>query len=336
MKTHRHLSGICRIAPKCCGVIVLAVILLFGLSACGSKSKTRLSSSRSSIAALSKSGGYYKDDGPHANIPVNLDTVPEAVPRVEPFHQASLRPYTVMGQRFVPQTALKKERQRGHGSWYGKRFHGNTTSIGETYDMYAMTAAHPTLPLPSYARVTNVENGRSVIVRVNDRGPFLRERIMDLSYVAAYKLGYINAGSALIEVEPILHEEIRQGKVGSGKPATTVPSLPFPLPSSVPELPPLVINIPSIPSLPEASPISTSPLKGVFLQIGSFETLTNAALLFGRARYELTDFSEKLHLFNDGGRYRLQIGPFTSTEEARAQAVYIAAILRLQPFIVER
>ncbi|HQV07673.1 MAG TPA: septal ring lytic transglycosylase RlpA family protein, partial [Thauera sp.] len=152
-------------------------------------------------------GGYYKDDGPDDEVPDNLDAIPDAEPRDEPLHRFANRPYHVMGQSFVPATELRPFRQRGHASWYGRRFHGNPTSSGEPYDMYAMTAAHPTLPIPSYARVTHLGNGRSVVVRVNDRGPFLRGRVIDLSYAAAHKLGYINAGSAQVEVEQILPSE---------------------------------------------------------------------------------------------------------------------------------
>src|SRR4029450_1685465 len=104
-------------------------------------------------------------------------------------------------------TSLKAYRERGIASWYGRKFHGQKTSIGETYDMFAMTAAHPTLPLPSYARVTNVANGKSVVVRVNDRGPFLHDRLIDLSYAAAYRLGVAQKGTALVEVEAIIPGE---------------------------------------------------------------------------------------------------------------------------------
>ncbi len=103
--------------------------------------------------------------------------------------------------------AVQPFRQRGTASWYGKRFHGKKTASGEPYDMYAMSAAHPTLPIPSYARVTNLANGRSVIVRVNDRGPFHAGRVIDLSYAAAHKLGYIAQGSAQVEVEAIIPEK---------------------------------------------------------------------------------------------------------------------------------
>jgi rare lipoprotein A len=149
-------------------------------------------------------GGYYKDDGPHANPPANLASIPDAVPISEPLHKYANRPYEVFGRKYTPMAALQPFRQRGMASWYGKKFHGQKTSSGETYDMYKMTAAHPTLPIPSYVRVTHVGNGKSVVVRVNDRGPFHAGRIIDLSYVAAYKLGYIGAGSAQVEVEALV------------------------------------------------------------------------------------------------------------------------------------
>ena len=154
--------------------------------------------------ASPRPGGYYKDDGPHDNPPANLERVADAVPKSEPLHKFANRPYTALGKEYVPMTALQPFKQRGLASWYGKRYHGQKTSSGEVYDMYQMTAAHPTLPIPSYARVTNVKNGKSVVVRINDRGPFRATRIIDLSYVAAYKLGYIQAGEATVEVESIV------------------------------------------------------------------------------------------------------------------------------------
>jgi rare lipoprotein A len=168
--------------------ILLAIALVLGMVGC----------------STSRPGGYYKDDGPPERPPSNLDRVADAVPRVEPLHKFANRPYEALGRRYVPMTSVQPFRQRGLASWYGKRYHGNKTSSGEAYDMYAMSAAHPTLPIPSYARVTNMANGRSVVVRINDRGPFRSERIIDLSYVAAHKLGFINAGQARVEVEAIV------------------------------------------------------------------------------------------------------------------------------------
>jgi len=149
-------------------------------------------------------GAYYKDDGPGVQPPpVELATVPDAVPRTEPLHRFANRPYRVFGKDYVPITRHAPFRQTGLGSWYGRRFHGMPTSSGEPYNMYAMTAAHPTLPIPSYARVTNPANGRSVVVRINDRGPFHSNRIIDLSYTAAWKLGYVERGSTRLEVESL-------------------------------------------------------------------------------------------------------------------------------------
>ena len=153
-------------------------------------------------------GAYYKDDGPGANPPANLGAIADAVPKVEPLHRYANRPYHRLGKDYVPLTSVAPFRQAGIASWYGRRFHGALTSSGETYDMYAMTAAHPTLPIPSYARVTSPANGRSVVVRINDRGPFLADRIIDLSYAAAWKLGFVDAGSARVLVEAIVPEKI--------------------------------------------------------------------------------------------------------------------------------
>jgi rare lipoprotein A len=154
--------------------------------------------------ATPRKGAYYKDDGPGDSPPPNLAAVPDAVPKAEPLHRFANRPYQVFGKDYAPVASAASFKQTGIGSWYGRRFHGAPTSSGEPYDMYGMTAAHPTLPIPSYVRVTNVANSRSVVVRINDRGPFHSDRIIDLSYAAAWKLGYAEAGSARVEVESVL------------------------------------------------------------------------------------------------------------------------------------
>ena len=151
-----------------------------------------------------KKGGYYKDDGPGSNPPSNLDRIADAQPRVEPLHKFANRPYEVFGKKYVPLTSVRPYQQRGVASWYGKRFHGQKTASGEAYDMYAMTAAHPILPIPSYARVTSVKSGKQVVVRINDRGPFHSGRAIDLSYAAAHRLGLIGTGSGEVEIEAIV------------------------------------------------------------------------------------------------------------------------------------
>ncbi len=151
-----------------------------------------------------KPGGYYRGDGPGGRPPVDLDKIADAKPRLEPLDQTANNPYTALGRKYTPYRSVKPHRERGLASWYGRGFHGKRTASGERYDMYAMTAAHTILPIPSYARVTHLGNGRSVIVRINDRGPFRTDRIIDLSYAAAHRLGYVQAGSARVEVEAIL------------------------------------------------------------------------------------------------------------------------------------
>lgn len=136
--------------------------------------------------------------------------VPDAEPAIEPLLGGNGAPYRIFGRTYAPRTDDEAYLQRGHASWYGRRFHGRRTASGERYDMNAMTAAHPTLPLPSYVKVRNLVNGREVIVRVNDRGPFHPGRIIDLSYVAARKLGVLR-GVVPVEVERITHEAIRTG-----------------------------------------------------------------------------------------------------------------------------
>lgn len=133
------------------------------------------------------------------------------MPRVEKPARGANRPYTVLGRHYVPITGDKPMRERGIASWYGKQFHGKKTSNGEVFDMYSVSAAHKTMELPSYARVTNLENGRSMIIRINDRGPFYGDRIIDLSYEAAKRLGYAVKGTARVEVERITMAEIAAG-----------------------------------------------------------------------------------------------------------------------------
>jgi rare lipoprotein A len=145
---------------------------------------------------------YQQDGGPHREIDVSR--IPNAVPRVEPLDaNANPRSYTVLGHTYHVLRSAKGYDKRGIASWYGTKFHGHTTADGEIYSMFKMTAAHKTLPIPSYAQVTNLENGRKVIVRINDRGPFHPNRIIDLSYVAAKKLGIASRGTGLVEVRSI-------------------------------------------------------------------------------------------------------------------------------------
>jgi rare lipoprotein A len=136
--------------------------------------------------------------------PLNIDAIPDAVPKAEPRSAHGNPPfYDVYGQRYFVMPAATGYLERGVASWYGPTFHGGNTSSGEQYDMYAMTAAHKTLPLPTYARVTNLRNGKSIVIRINDRGPFVANRLIDLSYTAAAKLDMLREGTTLVEVRAL-------------------------------------------------------------------------------------------------------------------------------------
>ncbi len=150
-------------------------------------------------------------DGPPQRVPAGLERTPDATPRLERIRAGGPnQPYEVGGRRIVPMTQDLPLRERGLASWYGTKYHGRPTSSGEIYDMFAMTAAHRTMPIPSYAVVRNPANGRQVVVRINDRGPFVFERVIDLSYVAALKLGVLSQVSTVV-VERITQEDIRKG-----------------------------------------------------------------------------------------------------------------------------
>ncbi|WP_431109723.1 septal ring lytic transglycosylase RlpA family protein [Variovorax paradoxus] len=184
-------------------------------------------------ASGTRSGGGALSgrDGPGTNAPPDLDRVPDAEPRIEPIRGSggTSKPYTVLGRAYQPITDDRPFRESGIASWYGRKFHSASTASGEPYDMYAMTAAHKTLPLPSYVRVRNPANGREVIVRVNDRGPFVDGRIIDLSYTAALKLDLLR-GVAPVEIERITNEDIRTGawRRDSGTAYAAAPPVPPP------------------------------------------------------------------------------------------------------------
>ena len=290
-------------------------------------------------AAPAKGGGYYKDDGPGDSVPGNLDAIPDAQPRAEPLHRFANRPYSVLGQDFVPYQELKPYKARGIGSWYGRKFHGQKTSIGETYDMFAMTAAHPTLPLPSYARVTNLANGRTVVLRVNDRGPFLGGRLIDLSYAAAWKLGYIGAGSAQVEVESVMPGDAPNNtqfasapvatpvleKAGARAEAGAIAPDPIAAIATASTLPPAEAT-----ALPEVQE-----LRGIFLQLGAFGSLENAESFRARLLRQLDWVRETITIRARDGMYRLHLGPYADAQEAGRVAERIRETLAFKPFVVQ-
>jgi rare lipoprotein A len=252
------------------------------------------------------SAKYYKDDGPGEGVPAHLDALPDAVPRAEPLHRFANRPYSVFGREYVPATTLRPYKERGVASWYGRKFHGEKTSTGEVYDMYAMTAAHPTLPLPSYARVTGIASGKSVVVRVNDRGPFLHNRVIDLSYAAAHRIGIAQAGSGEVEVEAIIPRE-----------ATLVATAPLPLVAAAPAAAPPAGALPSEARVPV--PVASAD-GGFVVQLGAFASHANAQNFVAHLANQLAPLGVEARVRQANALFRVFIGPYATRDEAKRAA----------------
>ena len=258
-------------------------------------------------------------DGPEASPPANLSQVPDAVPRLEAIRIGGPnKPYEVLGERYVPMASDVTYADRGLASWYGRKFHGRQTASGEIYNMYAMTAAHPTLPIPSYARVRNPANGREIIVRVNDRGPFHKGRIIDLSYTAALKLDLLR-GVAPVEVRRITYAEIRAGNWQ--KPANE------PRPLFVPDTPP---------GAPQRETTARVAATSYWLQFGAFAKLDAAEVLRQRVAEADLGLLPLLTIVREAGMHRLRAGPFPSADEARAAAARLRDEGGVQSTLVER
>lgn len=253
--------------------LLFGVILALILSGCGG-------------GTSSKSGKYYADDGPPPDYQKN-HIKPDAVPRVEPRSRGgNPDSYVVFGKRYHVMKNSNGYVERGIASWYGKKFHGRRTSNGEVYDMYAMTAAHKTLPIPSYVEVKNIRNGKKIIVRVNDRGPFHDGRIIDLSYAAAQKLGVAATGTGLVEVRAIDPLTWQQGK-------------------STKQI--VQANIPS-----EKADRKSK----IYIQLGAFSQKGNASALFAHAKRNslYKPFIANGKDQHGNSVYRVRIGPFNGVD----------------------
>ncbi len=254
---------------------------------------------------LRRPGGYYKDDGPDGAPPVDLDTIADAQPRPEPLNLHANDPYVVFGKDYAPEKEFSAHRKQGTASWYGRKFHGQRTWSGEIYDMYAMSAAHPTLPIPSYARVTNLQSGKSVVVRINDRGPFSSGRMMDLSFAAAYKLGFADSGIAAVEVESIVLDAV-----------------------AAPERAPAAAEASSIPVSAE--------IAGIYLQLGAFSSRANAESFSASIRKQLSWLKQAIRIEERGKLFRLHLGPYPDRGAAKEISDKIRAELDFKPLVVTK
>ncbi|HEY0634471.1 MAG TPA: septal ring lytic transglycosylase RlpA family protein [Gammaproteobacteria bacterium] len=239
-----------------------------------------------------------RDSGPRR--PVDTSRAPEPVPRVEPRSKyGNPASYEVNGRQYHVLASSSGYVERGIASWYGTKFHGRRTSSGETYDMYAMSAAHKTLPIPCYARVTNLENGRSVVVRVNDRGPFHDNRLIDLSYAAANRLGINAKGTGLVEVRTVTSAEEATAQTQAA-------------------------NAPTAGGTPR-----------LYLQVGAFVSRSNADQLRSRlTSHQIPSASVQQASRPEGPIYRVRIGPLSDTDEADALASRITALGHDTPQVV--
>lgn len=313
-------------------------------------------------------------DGAEANPPGNLEQVPDAEPRIESIRSSggTSKPYVVMGRSYVPIVDDRPFRETGLASWYGTKFHRQSTASGEPYDMYAMTAAHKTLPLPSYVRVRNPANGREAIVRVNDRGPFRDDRIIDLSYTAALKLDLLR-GVAPVEIERITNEDIRTGawRRGNGdgtqfarqtapaaapiQVAAAAESVAVPVALTAPvaatprvetmevsALPPMApLDAPAATPRDAALPLPTAsaaagPSAGFWVQLGAFSQRDGAVRFQRQVARDMPGLAPSLNVFSERGVHRIQAGPYASHDQARDAAEQVRSGLQLSPVIVER
>ncbi len=351
------------------GAMLTALALLAG---CSSSPKRPAKPKPGSTVSAPRGGGYYKDDGPDARIPANILSTPNATPRLEPIARSNTRPYTVLGKSFVPHTNHKAFTQTGTASWYGRKFHGKKTANGEIYDMYAMSAAHPTLPIPSYARVTRPKTGQSVIVRINDRGPFHSSRIIDLSYVAAAKLDLIAPGSGTVVVEAITQDDIRSGRFDSNeiqiaradtqvvpaptpKPSLVIKEERVPTPDALEALSQeeLTLELDESPSwssdandqqlIVQATPAAqprrntASGETRVYLQFGAFSERPNASALAQQLNRQIAQVeyrNAEVEAHNE--LFRVQIGPYQSRTEAINAALRIRQQTGLNPAVAVR
>lgn len=266
---------------------------------------------------LAACSGNVRDSAPSGSVSIP-DLPDDAVPRPEPRSRYGNGPeYEVFGQAYQVMDSSSGYKERGVASWYGKKFHGRLTSNREPYDMYAMTAAHKTLPLPTYVKVRNLRNDRSIIVRVNDRGPFVHNRIIDLSYAAALKLDMIRDGTSLVEVTAISFDDLpRDRPVRVVEPAE--PPAPQPVPAPRPETPP-----------------ATPQDHEIFVQVGAFGDRANAerrraALMSGGIGGAFIYADEAA----TPPMYRVRIGPIEDVDDYDALVLKLEALGIADPYLV--
>jgi rare lipoprotein A len=272
-------------------------------------------------ATPAKRSPYYSDDGPPQSVPQDLDRVRDAVPRPEPPHRYANRPYSVFGETYTPVVNTQPFKQRGVASWYGRKFQGQKTASGEPYDMFQMTAAHKTLPIPSYVKVTNLANGKSVVVRINDRGPFHSNRIIDLSYAAASRIGLAAKGSGLVEIERVF-EPPKMDAAAASPPA--------------PDTAPVPVAAAAPPTAVQAQASEPPDPPGLWIQLAAFSSAEAADAYRDKVARQMPWIAEPVQVVKSEGYSRVRLGPYRTREEAEAIAAKVRESLGYAPAIIQR
>ncbi len=318
---------------------MIIMLCISFITACGGTSTVK-----KTPATDDGKGGYYLDDGPGSNPPANLDSIPDAELKSETPLIYPNKPYSVMGKKYTPMQQYAPYKQKGVASWYGKRYHGRKTSSGEVYDMYTMSGAHTILPIPSYVRVTNLANKRSVIIRINDRGPFKHDRLIDLSYAAAHRLGLIAQGSGMVEVEWIDTSPEALKKLKAHPATTSVAAT-----SAAATQPPVQNNVVQtaavVPAAVEPKPIATPATSVVntseskasyFVQVGAFKNEANGDLLQKKVLgLDIAGDAAVTKVYNDG-IYRIKLGPYPSRKEADLTANKVRRQLNTSAIVINQ
>lgn len=286
-------------------------------------------SSTPTTSSNSSSGGNM-DGAPSGNI--DFDAIPDAVPRNEPFSRYGNKDYTVFGKRYRVMDSNAGFEQRGLASWYGTKYHGRKTSSGEVYDMYTMTAAHPSLPLPTYAEVTNLKTGKRIVVKINDRGPFHGDRVLDLSYAAAGKLGILRDGVAPVHFRAI-DASYQPAEAPARRYAEEAPRSPVELASapahstrsSRAPAPVESLTRPSAPTLVASSDPEIA--RNYVLQVGSFDNPDNAHGLSSSLAQKLGQTVQVRAAVDQSNTpvFQVQIGPL-DREQAKSTTTRLAQL----------
>lgn len=303
----------------------IVVAILSGLVGCASPT------SRSGASKPVLSSGR---DGAPLDPPADLASIPDPEPQVEPIRRGGPnKPYVVLGQSYEPVAADVPWKERGVASWYGTKFHGRKTASGELFSMYGLTAAHRTLPIPSYARVRHVGNGKEIIVRVNDRGPFHSSRVLDLSFAAAVKLGISSAGSALVEIERLTFDDIRSGSWR--KPSEMI----TPEGDPIADIAAKAVDEPVEPEVMQSGDRArafTPAAQGYWVQLAAFSRRDSVDRLQQRVAVDAAAMAPMMAVFKEGSVYKLQVGPYATRQQADEAARGVRESMQVVPLVIER